>query len=203
MAEERIPLTFRAAPEVEEIARPLIRAHHQHLIHARVRYLFRSTPEKVDGKPCLGTARKISGLNAYLSGDDDGEAFDGMAHVEPEPYFLVTMCEPLWDALEPSQRIALTDHELSHLFIEDGKYGLIGHDLEEFIGVVHRHGLWITNVEAFASVVMRKVHEAQAALALEDVCESTISVNGVAVGSAAEAADKIISTVRRAARGTK
>ena len=160
----------------------------------------------IGGKTCLGTARKISGLNAYLSGDEEGEAFDETTDVCPEPYFLVTMCEPLWNALTDAQRVALTDHELSHLFVEDGKLTLLPHDLEEFIGVVHRHGLWIGDVEAFAAVVMSKAREEQEGLPLEDGDGSkvTYSVNGgpeIDLRDVKRASEKLARVAKRAARG--
>lgn len=67
-AEPKEPLTFRAAEEVEEIAKHLIGKYHKHLRGKDIKYLFRSEPETINGKTCLGTARKVTGLNAFLAG---------------------------------------------------------------------------------------------------------------------------------------
>jgi hypothetical protein len=66
-------------------------------------------------------------------------------------------------------RMALVDHELSHCwfatvdndgvtqkFHQDGSpwWTIRGHDLEEFCGVVERHGLWSEDLRAMARVIV-------------------------------------------------
>jgi putative metallopeptidase len=53
--------------------------------------------------------------------------------------------------IDGKQRRALVDHELNHLNIDidTGKYSLLPHDLEEFSGIVRRHGLWRDSVKFF------------------------------------------------------
>lgn len=66
---------------------------------------------------------------------------------------LVVINRHAWGYLSPEKRIALVDHELSHFErIDDSQgnvksWGLLDHDVEEFIGVVKRHGLWREEVQ--------------------------------------------------------
>lgn len=144
-------VTFSPAPAVERTAEKLIRNHHTHLADVEIRYVFRSETAKNNGKPIMGKARKLSGLNAYLAqpaGDPDAEDF-----------FVIEISEPAWTALDAKQREALVDHELCHLttvYDEDTdtvKLALRPHDLEEFRVIVERHGLWQPDVEAFAKTI--------------------------------------------------
>lgn len=165
---EKEPLTFRLSEEVEAVAWPLIRNFHKHLANERIVYLFRSEPEKIGGKTALGTARKISGLNAFLAGQF-GEAFQsdllaGGDSQEPEAFFVMQIWEFGWARMGDAARIALVDHELCHFFAEDDKLTIQPHDLEEFVAVVHRHGLWRPDVEEFVRVANRKAREDQDAL---------------------------------------
>ena len=69
---------------------------------------------------------------------------------------VVTINKVAWPALSARQRVALVDHELCHFEkdVDDGgdpKWLLVGHDVEEFTGVIQRHGLWSRDVENFVS----------------------------------------------------
>lgn len=146
--------TYRPAPAVERIAKDLIARHHTDLHGVPIRYVFRSEAAKKAGKVVFGTARKISGLNAYLAADDVDEAGYGA-----EDFFVIEIAEDVWSVLDSDQRVALVDHELCHCSLEvtdDGtvKLGIRPHDLEEFRAVVERHGLWEPEVELFAEVLV-------------------------------------------------
>lgn len=58
---------FWPAPEVREIAEDLIPRHHDHLQNVRIEYVFRDKCAKDKGRDVWGKARKVSGLNAFLS----------------------------------------------------------------------------------------------------------------------------------------
>lgn len=70
-----------------------------------------------------------------------------------------------WPFFTDSQKLALVDHELYHIRpVLDGeeqkrddndnlKWTCVGHDLEEFAGVIRRHGLWREDIQDFASQV--------------------------------------------------
>ena len=138
---------YRSAPEVAETAETLINSVHTHLIGIPITYVFRDKHAKTNGKPVMGKARKVSGLNAWLA-NDDGDDF-----------FAIEIAEDLWQYLTDDQKVALVDHELSHLWVDtkDGVevLSVLPHDLEEFRGVVERHGLWQPDLEAFAASMAR------------------------------------------------
>lgn len=137
---------FAYAGEVEEVAQELIQEHHDHLEGIRIEYLFRSKPVVDKGKVKLGVARKITGLNAFLSG------YQGHAEdlTEPDDYFVIEIARDIWRGMPDDARKALVDHELEHCKLgENGELALIPHDLEEFNVIVERHGLWRRDIQEF------------------------------------------------------
>jgi len=58
---------YKPAPEVQAVADELIAKHHHHLMSVKILYLFCDKPETVRGSQALGTARKVTGLPAYLN----------------------------------------------------------------------------------------------------------------------------------------
>jgi predicted metallopeptidase len=130
-----VSTTYRVAPEVEEVARKLIEEHHQDLVGVRVDFLFRSPPAASSGRLVLGKARKISGLSAFLAGHDG-------------PFLVMEIAEEPWQDLSERKRAALVDHELCHMGVdENGAPAILGHDVEEFVVVVERHGIWTRALE--------------------------------------------------------
>lgn len=138
-----MPQEYKPAPEVQEIAERYIEEHHQHLQGVKIEYIFMSEAPTVAGKIAGGVAKKITGLNAWLSTPTEGR------EPEPEPYFVLGIAESIWKLLTPEQREALVDHELCHMGYDDEKdtIKIIPHDVEEFSGVVQRHGVWEPNLE--------------------------------------------------------
>lgn len=165
------PIKFDEAPEVETIANELIPQHHKHLIdfQVKLRYVFVSKTPKTKGKEIWGTCRKISGLNAYLEGGSKDD----------EPFFVITISEPVWEVLPHDKRVALVDHELCHAWAEvkqakdeadadadaeieqdnPVKLSVKPHDLEEFSCIVRRHGLWREDIEDFVNAALGKKQE--------------------------------------------
>jgi len=140
-----------ANDEVRPIAGELIPTHHRHLIGVHIEFVFRDPAAKKAGRVALGTAQKVSGLNAHLA--DWGE-----------DAFVIVLARTPWIDMTPRQRKALVDHELSHCQVDDdGALHVIGHDLEEFVAVVERNGLWRSDVAEFG-----KVAAAQLRLRLEE-----------------------------------
>lgn len=132
---------YYQAPEVAEVAAPIIEEHHPHLLGVRVDYLFRSPPAIRNDKLVLGKARRVSGLTAFLAG-------------HPSPFFVIEIAGDPWQDLPEEKRRALVDHELSHCVLdEDEVPRLHGHDVEEFVAIVERHGLWTSDVQAFGLAV--------------------------------------------------
>jgi len=134
---------YSAAPDVEKIAQPIINANHRHLKSVKIEYVFASKTPVTNGKSIWGKLIKISGVNAYLSGDVGD-------------YFVMQISKPIWDELKPEKRKALVDHELCHGGVDaHGKLFIKPHDLEEFAEVVNRHGIWTTEVEKMAKAVQQ------------------------------------------------
>jgi predicted metallopeptidase len=153
------------APEVAEIAQSLIAKYHQHLIDfsVKIRYVFVDKTPNSKGKEVWGTCRKISGLNAYLEGENP----DG------DPFFVITISKDVWDLLPSEKKLALVDHELCHAWAEvkqqknesdddsdmetdnPVKLNVKPHDLEEFSCIVRRHGLWREDIEAFVDEALK------------------------------------------------
>jgi hypothetical protein len=141
---------YRYAPDVEKIAKELIREHHRHLTNVEIKFVFTDKIQKRAGKETWGTARKVGSLAAFLAGQDEND--------EQATFFVITITEPIWSYLPPEKRRALVDHELCHCWIDLDDEGdhpkliLVGHDLEEFIQVIQRHGLWRDDVQKFVEV---------------------------------------------------
>lgn len=153
------------APEVAEIAEGLIAKYHQHLIDysVRIRFIFVDKTPNSQGKEVWGTCRKISGLNAYLEGENP----------EGDPFFVITISKDIWDILPPDKKLALVDHELCHAWAEvkqqkeeaesdsdletdnPVKLSVKPHDLEEFSCIVRRHGFWREDIEAFVEAALK------------------------------------------------
>jgi len=145
---------------VKQIAEDLIPKYHQHLIDfdVRIEYVFIDKTPKAKGREVWGTCRKISNLNAFLANGQDGS----------DPFFVITISEPVWEVLPPKSKVALVDHELCHAWAEaqqdeetDGsedvvKLSLRPHDLEEFSCVVRRHGLWRDDIQAFVDAALKQ-----------------------------------------------
>jgi hypothetical protein len=146
--------SYRPASEVRRIATTLIPQHHIDLCDVRIEYVFREEAAKKNGKIVLGTARKLTGLNAFLATETD-EA--GIAHGDAD-FFVIEIAEDTWQKLNNHQRTALVDHELCHCQVEWSDDGvptlkMRPHDLEEFRAIVDRHGLWQPDLEHMADVM--------------------------------------------------
>lgn len=150
---------YHPAPEVKAIAEDLIPKYHQHLIDFSVKmeYIFVDKTPKGKGREIWGTCRKVSSLNAFLANAQEGS----------DPFFVITISEPIWDILPHDKRVALVDHELCHASAEacqkedddesdPVKLSIMPHDLEEFACIVRRHGLWRDDVEAFVKAATKK-----------------------------------------------
>lgn len=142
--------TYRHAPEVEAIANKLIGKHHRDLrdVKGSIRYVFRDEATTTKGKVVLGKARTVSGLNAWLAEPVDGDA---------PAFYVMEIAEDEWDLMDDKKRRALVDHELCHFAPEVNDEGvrqlkLRAHDLEEFVGVVARHGMWRPEIEHVVKV---------------------------------------------------
>lgn len=133
---------YSDADTVENIARRLIKENHSHLATARIRYIWVSEASKKSGKPVLGKVRKISGALQFLT----------------DLEFLVEVALDAFNDLDERQRVALVDHLLERCFgDEDEKTGemkwtLRDPDVQEFQGILDRHGAWNEDLRNFVSL---------------------------------------------------
>lgn len=118
------------APEVRKIAEELINTveDHKDLRGAKIGFVFKTNglTWKKDGELVYGQAIKLSPRERFFSSLD----------------LLVVINGAVWPGLPPATKRALVDHELSHFWCDDGKWKIVGHDVEDFIGVIKRHGPW-------------------------------------------------------------
>jgi len=152
--------TYKEAPEVKAVAEKLIDQYHQHIrdFNVRVDYLFIDKIPLKGGKEVWGSCRKITNLNAYLAKDKQSGG---------DPFFVITIAEPVWDILPEKERQALLDHELSHTAAEYKesdeenvvKLSLKPHDMEEFACIVKRHGMWRQDIEDFVKAAKVELKE--------------------------------------------
>lgn len=160
---------YRRAPEVAEIARQLITrvTQHQELVNAHIEYVFIAKAPTSRGRSVLGRARKLTGLSAWLSHPEQHQG----SFAEPFPYFVIEISHDTWRDLDDNQRIALVDHELSHCSVGQDDEGatvlaMRHHDVEEFLGVITRNGLWKGDVQQLGIVASE-----QLSLALDRIPE--------------------------------
>jgi hypothetical protein len=131
---------LKDAPEVLELAVRLIDNIHTHLAEARIKYLFRTGNWDLKGRTTYGRAEKVSAKWNHLTGFD----------------FIVTINRDIWFANKPEIREAILDHELTHCSRgEDDKQGnpkwyIMPHSVEDFVNVIHRHGMWTTDLRHMA-----------------------------------------------------
>ncbi len=135
-------LTFWRADETQQIAESLIRSFHEHLAGESIVYVFRSKAATRNSREIWAKTRKVAGVNAWLA------CRESLDPTQPEAptFFLIEIAHDIWLTLRGPQRIALIDHELSHIAPD---LSLRGHDVEEFGAIVARHGSWTKSLEMF------------------------------------------------------
>ena len=126
---------YEKAEEVEKMARTrVIPNWHPDLNGVRIAYLFDEEIGDVKGKTCLAKIKKASPTEVYFGRVDAVMIVD----------------KTIWNVLTPDKRLALIDHELCHLVLDnEGNVKTRAHDLEEFADVVSRHGLWTSDLQHF------------------------------------------------------
>jgi hypothetical protein len=157
-----MPNVYTDAPEVRAVAAKLIPAHHPHLKDTRIEYVFRSQHSSNGGKVVMATARKVTGLNAFLANTNPEFELTNEEEENPEAFFCIEVWSGIWNVMDGAKKAALVDHELCHCGrveteTEDGTTRtaivVLPHDLEEFTAVVERHGLWQEDVEKFIQAI--------------------------------------------------
>lgn len=134
---------YSPAPEIEIIAEKLIEIFKPELEGFEIRYIFASENPKKDGRECIGLARKVIGLNAYLAG-------------WPEGFFLIETGLPAFSELDEKSQIAYILHELSHFGIsETGDLSILPHDVEAFNLEVEVFGAYRDDLTLFYHALER------------------------------------------------
>ena len=137
----------------------LITEFHDDLREARIALAWHAGWKRnVDGQQKLGQCKKASELDREL---------------KPFDFVIVLNRAFFEDALvTEAQRAALIDHELCHACLkyedngepavdERGRkcYQLRRHDLEEFVCIAERHGMWKRDLEAFGCAITRNKYQ--------------------------------------------
>jgi len=139
---------YAADPTLEAVAKPLIDKHHPNLKMIKIAYLFREEASISMEKVVAGMAIKCSDRDFAIHKTDA----------------IIEIARDIWDESPANFREALMDHELSHIKVVMDpesdtpkmdemtmkiKIQIIHHDIEEFEGVLERHGAYHKNLRTF------------------------------------------------------
>jgi len=144
-------------PEPYKILKEVRSLHHGDTHQARIALAWRlRTKADQDGHIVLGKCIKVSDLHREFADYD----------------FIITLNKEFWDepAVTKAQRVALLDHEMCHAAPtyngETGEHEVDergrflfrtrGHDVQEFIEIVRRNGIWKHDLLEFAKVLQEK-----------------------------------------------
>lgn len=128
---------FIPAPDVEEVAKELIRQYHPHLLNATISYVFRDGSWNKNERPVMGDVKLMSPYLNMLTGFDFG----------------VIVNYRLWLSLSVKERKqAIVDHLLSFCYFTEDKNGdlkwkKISPSIHEFPEIVARHGAYNADLE--------------------------------------------------------
>jgi len=143
--------TYCVADEPVQIAARLlmdVREHIEvrHLHCAEILWLYTSKTLRDKGRIVTAKVSKVAELaQAMMLGDSDAGDV---------PDFCVVVGANEWEKLTTEQQEAVVDHELCHMLMCDCAVPtLLPHDLQEFRGVVERHGLYLEDLRLMAGTM--------------------------------------------------
>lgn len=146
-------LMFEHSEEVRRVAARIISTipSHGHLAAAKIAYLKRISTDgwKSKGYVVLAQVRKPSPVDRFLTDYD----------------LVLTVNNLAWEQASEQQKEALIDHEFCHVTPE---WTITGHDLEEFVSVVRRHGLWKEGLEKLVEAAQAHGYDLQLNLPMVD-----------------------------------
>jgi predicted metallopeptidase len=186
-------MLYRLADEVRTIGEDLIATVKDHfpLQLVNVTYLFTDKAPEHQGRVVWGRARKVSGLAAFLAGPKEHDEF-----VAGSPFFVIEISHPIWQKLSDAMRRALVDHELCHCEVEQDSNGIPklsmrGHDFEEFVEIIRRHGLWSSTESKVARAMAEQLaDEIDSIVAYSNqLADTTPSTDTPPTGAATDAGD--------------
>ena len=137
----------KAPEEVRKLVDDTVKAHHHHLLDAKIGVLMRDEAPIAKGRATWGKASLVNAQWKPL--------------LKQELDFVIWFAYDTWfDVLDDTQRKALVDHELCHCWYEDGKASMRPHDIEEFNDIIERHGNWRSSlVELDKTMRQRRLFE--------------------------------------------
>jgi hypothetical protein len=161
-----------ASADVIAIARDLIEQYHPTLRQASIGFLFRDKPGKSQGREVCANAQKVpESLKPFLDYD-----------------FIIWVARKYWEggAYGEGWKLALIDHVLCHCRIDPDKEVpyIVGHDFEDFHGVIQRHGFWSTELRVIKEIVKQPALPGVAA-------EVTIEANGKVVAMSVDQLQRV------------
>ena len=170
-----MPDRFMPAPDVAEWIEkafifddaPLFNPDHRHLMDAQLGVLWTNCDNTRNMRVVLGQAELMPPMAMgkwarARACQQIEEWFEAM------PDFLITLSAPAAAGMDDASFCALVEHELYHCaqnqdifgmpkFKNDGtpSFGIRGHDVEEFVGVVARYGAAASGVNAMVDAAQR------------------------------------------------
>lgn len=189
---------YRTAPEIEEVAYEVMGEHHA-LLDQRGPHVewVMTKPSTPSGSVPDWKIRKITGIHAYLAGEDKPEEFGGFP--QTSPFIVVEVSGRWWGRLSEEQRPGFCDHVLSHLSYdyEKDQWTIEGPEFGEFSEVLERHGFWRPDkrLQRFAETVSEQLSLLPDESELEDddqeVLDVSITHNGRTVHTDTDTMRKI------------
>jgi predicted metallopeptidase len=139
---EKVPVQYDQAESVADMAKELIRKHHSELVNTKIAYLFKNKPIKSRGREVIAFVSKCSGIVKVLSEVD----------------VVMIVSYPAYQPLSDKHKLAVIDHELTHLLVDEDSTGapkvkLLAHDVEEFSAIIERHGLYQEDLVKLGRVI--------------------------------------------------
>lgn len=113
------------------LIRKCIRDSFLELEDAKILVLMDTKERQLGGKITLGRILKTNDLTRHLTIDESGsdQGYD----------YIIFLDKLMWDNTEDVDRLRIISHELSHTVVEDDKYRLRIHTIEDFFSEVKRN----------------------------------------------------------------
>lgn len=170
---EKVPPSWRSAEEIRPRLRALIDAHHEHLKECPIFLVFNSDCKTSRGKSVQACVEKLSGYSSWLAqcafGQELGIKVSKPNPFTPVPVFVIKVWEDFWNDASEEIQNAVLDHELCHIQKgEEGQFGIVGHDLEEFAAVIDRHGAYDADIQRIARAIKKRLKTDNQLMLLEE-----------------------------------
>lgn len=137
----------------------LYNPQHSHLESATIDFLWTTHNNVTKGRHVLGMAEIFNARgNKWIKARQEQQLREWFKQI---PDFIITIDAQFWVSADNPSRFALIEHELYHCAQEVDEFGaprfnqstglpvytIVGHDVEEFIGVVERYGAEATGIK--------------------------------------------------------